>query len=93
MARARAEGVVCASRAEAALFAVGTAASPELAADSKAGVDAVRAAAGPLAAGHGMPNLAAESDPMASIFPPDDLARLTAVADRLDPDGRFARRG
>jgi hypothetical protein len=93
VARARAEGVVCASRAEAALFAVGTAASPELAADSKAGVDAVRAAAGPLAAGHGMPNLAAESDPMASIFPPDDLARLTAVADRFDPDGRFARRG
>ena len=31
-------------------------------------------------------------DPMASIFPPDDLARLIAVADRFDPDGRFARR-
>ena len=92
VARARAEGVACATSAEAAVFAVGVAASPDLAAASKAGVDAVRAAAGPWAAGHGLPNLAAESDPMASIFPPDDLARLTAVADRFDPDGRFVRR-
>ena len=92
MARARAEGVACATPAEGALFAVGVAASPDMAAASKAGVDAVRSAAGPLAAGHNLPNLAAESDPMASIFPPDDLARLTAVADRFDPDQRFVRR-
>ena len=92
VARARAEGGACATSAEAAVFAVGVAASPDLAAASKAGVDAVRSAAGPWAAGHGLPNLAAESDPMASIFPPDDLARLTAVADRFDPDGRFVRR-
>ena len=92
VARARAEGVACATSAEAAVFAVGVAASPDLAAASKAGVDAVRSAAGPWAAGHGLPNLAAESDPMASIFPPDDLARLTAVADRFDPEGRFVRR-
>ena len=92
VARARAEGVVCAVAADAALFAVGIAASPDLAAASGAGVDAVRGAAGPWAAGHGLPNLAAESDPVASIFPPDDLARLTAVADRFDPGGRFLRR-
>ena len=92
VARARAEGVACATPAEGALFAVGVAASPDMAAASKAGVDAVRSAAGPLAAGHNLPNLAAESDPAASIFPPDDLARLTAVADRFDPDQRFVRR-
>jgi FAD/FMN-containing dehydrogenase len=92
VARARAEGVACATPAEGALFAVGVAASPELAEATKAGVDAVRSAAAPIAAGHGLANLAAESDPTASIFPPDDLARLTAVADRFDPDGRFARR-
>ncbi len=92
VARARAEGVVCAIAADAAVYAVGIAAGPDLAAASKAGVDAVRSAAGPWAAGYGLPNLAAESDPMASIFPPDDLARLTAVADRFDPDGRFVRR-
>jgi hypothetical protein len=92
VARARAEGVVCAVGAEGAVYAVGIAAGPDLAAASKAGIDAVRSAAGPYAAGHGLPNLAAESDPTSSIFPPDDLARLTAVADRLDPDGRFVSR-
>lgn len=92
VARPRAEGVVCAIRAEGALYAVGVAATPDMAAASKAGVDAVREAAGPWAAGQGLVNLSAESDPMASIFPPDDLARLTAVADRFDPDGRFVRR-
>ncbi len=92
VARARAEGVVCSVAAEGALYAVGIAAGPDLAAASKAGVDAVRSAAGPWAAGQGLVNLSAESDPMASIFPPDDLARLTAVADRFDPDGRFVRR-
>lgn len=92
VARARAEGVVCAVRAEGALFAVGMAATPDMAAASKGGVDAVRSACTPHAAGHGLPNFAAESDPAASIFPPDDLARLVAVADRFDPDGRFVRR-
>jgi len=92
VARARAEGVACATGAEGALFAVGVAASPDMAAAAKAGVDAVRSAAAPIAAGHNLANLAAESDPAASIFPPDDLARLTAVADRFDPDGRFVRR-
>jgi FAD/FMN-containing dehydrogenase len=92
VARARAEGVVCAVGAEGALYAVGIAAGPDLAAASKAGIDAVRSAAAPHAAGHGLPNLAAESGPAASIFTPDDLARLTAVADRMDPGGRFVRR-
>jgi FAD/FMN-containing dehydrogenase len=92
VARARAEGVACALRADAAVFAVGIAAGPELAAATKAGVDAVRSAAGPWGAGQGLVNLAAESDPMASLFPADDLSRLTAVADRFDPDGRFVRR-
>jgi len=92
VARARAEGVACAIRAEGALFAVGTAATPDLAAQTAAGVDAVRSACGPHRAGYGLPNLAAESDPAASIFAPDDLARLVAVADRFDPDGRFVRR-
>jgi FAD/FMN-containing dehydrogenase len=90
--RARVEGVACASRAEAALFAVGVAASPDMASASRAGVDAVRAAAEPWRAAIGLVNFAAESDPMATIFAPDDLARLGAVADRFDPGGRFVRR-
>jgi FAD/FMN-containing dehydrogenase len=93
VARARAEGVVCAVPAEGAVFAVGTAATPDLAAATAAGVDAVRTACAAHAAGYGLPNFAAESDPVASIFPPDDLARLVAVADRFDPDRRFVRRG
>jgi FAD/FMN-containing dehydrogenase len=92
VARARAEGLACAVQAEGVLFAVGIAASPELAAATAAGVDDVRSACGPHAAEYGLVNFSAESDPATSIFRPDDLARLTAVADRFDPDGRFVRR-
>ena len=93
VARARAEGVVCAVREAAALYCVGIAATPELQAAAEQGVDAVRGALAPWASPRSLPNLAAEADPVATLFPPDDLARLTAVADRLDPDGVFLRRG
>ena len=91
VARSRRPGVRTAVDEAAAVFAVGVAASPDLAAATGAGLAAVREGLAPWRSPLGIMNLA-EADAVTAVFSADELARLGAVADRLDPDGAFLRR-
>ena len=91
VARSRRPGVRTAVDEAAAVFAVGVAASPDLAAATGAGLAAVREGLAPWRSPLGFLNLA-EADAVTAVFSADELARLGAVADRLDPDGAFLRR-